>query len=124
MSLVGISAHSVKGRANPLLATAFVSSPSVGTDEPIPIAWGAVDTGLRVVCFNTANTSHARADTALWPRVTAIGFELPGQLSGFRLLTPSNGWELEEDVDASLPGAATVTLDFAIVAPVNPMGGL
>jgi len=122
VSLVGISAHSVKGRANPLLATAFVSSPSTGTDEPIRIAWGLADTGLRVVCFNTANTSHARADDGLWPRVTAIGFELPGQFSGFRLLTPSNGWELEEDVEAPVPGAATVALDFAIVAPVNPMG--
>src|SRR5438045_3188630 len=79
VSLVGLSAHAVKGRANALLATAFVSSPSTGTDVPIAIAWAGADTGLRVVCFNTANTSHARADNAVWPRVTAIGFELPGQ---------------------------------------------
>ena len=120
-SLAGISAHSVKSRANPTLATAFVSSPSAGTDAPIPIAWAGADTGLKVTCFNTANTSPARSDNPLWPRVTAIGFELPGQLSGFRLVSPAAGWTLEEDVEAPLDGA-TVTLDFAIVAPVNPMG--
>ena len=120
-SLAGLSAHSVKSRANPTLATAFVSSPSAGTDAPIPIAWAGADTGLKVTCFNTANTSPARPDDPLWPRVTAIGFELPGQLSGFRLVSPAAGWTLEEDVEAPL-GSATVTLDFAIVAPVNPMG--
>jgi hypothetical protein len=120
-SLAGISAHSVKSLANPTLATAFVSSPSAGTDAPIPIAWAGADTGLKVACFNTANTSPARQDDPLWPRVTAIGFELPGRLSGFRLVAPASDWSLEENVEAPL-GDTAVTLDFAIVAPVNPMG--
>ena len=119
--LAGVSAHSVKGLAAPSRATAFVSSPSAGTDQPISIAWVGSDTGLKVACFNTANTSPARPDNPLWPRITAIGFELPGQLSGFRLVAPTADWEIEENVEAPL-GETSVTLDFAIVAPVNPMG--
>jgi len=76
-----------------------------------------------VVCFYVANTSLPRADRPGWPRITGVGFELPGTLSGFSLLTPLDGdWELVEDVHASLPGHGEVTLDFALVAPANPTG--
>ena len=108
---------------NPTLATAFVSSPSAGTDAPIKIMWGTQDTRLRVVCFNAANTSIPRADDADWPRVMAVGFELPGRPSGFSLLEPlDDEWELVEGRTVAIAGRGTVALDFAIVARANPAG--
>ncbi len=111
-----VSAHVIRGLQFPGLATAFVSSPTSGTDAPIAVRWGAVDTGLRVVCFNVANTSPARADRPEWPRVIGAGFELPGAPSGFTLLEPLDGWKIVEGVHASLEGHGEVTLDFAVVA--------
>ena len=125
ISLAGLSAHMVKGLGSAGAASAFVSSPSAGSDAPIKIVWGtspAGDTGLRVVCFFVANTSDARLDRAAWPRVTGVGFELPGAPSGFVLLSPAEGWELVEGTDASLPGHGSVRLDLAIVARANPSG--
>ena len=124
-SLVGVSAHMVKGLGSAGAASAFVSSPSTGSDAPIKIGWGTSttqDTGMRVVCFYVANTSEARLDRAAWPRVTGVGFELPDSPSGFVLLSPTDGWELVEGTDASLPGHGSVRLDFAIVARANPSG--
>jgi hypothetical protein len=122
-SVTAVSAHVVRGLASPQLATAFVSSPSTGTDVPIRILWGASDTRLRVICFFAANTSLPRVDRPGWPRVTAVGFELPGTLSGFSLVSPLDGeWELVEGERASLPDRGSVTLDFAIQAQVNPTG--
>lgn len=119
-SLAGLSAHVVKGLKWGDFATAFVSSPSAGTDVPISVPWV---TGLKVVCFNVANTSPARPDAADWPRVAGIGFELPGSPSGFALIAPLDGdWELVEDARASLPEHDAVTLDLAILARVNPTG--
>jgi hypothetical protein len=108
---------------NPTFATAFVSSPSAGTDAPIKIMWGAHDTGLRVVCFYAANTSMPRADAADRPRVMAVGFELPGRPSGFSLVQPlDDEWELVEGWEVPIADRGTVVLDFAIVARVNPAG--
>lgn len=122
-SMAGVSAHVVRSVMNPTFATAFVSSPSGGTDAPVKIMWGAHDTGLRVICFYTANTSVPRADDADSPRVTAVGFELPQKRSGFSLLQPlDHEWELVEDRNVSIEGRGTVALDFAIVARVNPVG--
>ena len=78
----GLSAHVVRGLYFPTMATAFVSSPTGAADAPVAVRWGAVDAGLRIVCFNVANTSPARADRPDWPRVTGAGFELPGTLTG------------------------------------------
>ena len=115
-SLATLSAHIVRGLSYPTLAVAFVSSPSATEDAPIKVMWGTQDTGLRVACFNTANTSPPSADPQ-WPRVTAIGFELPGSLSGFSLMAPINGgWEVVENAGAVLPGKGGVTADFALVA--------
>lgn len=122
-ALVSLSAHVIVGRVSPALTTAFVSSPSAGTDAPIRVIWGASDTQLRVVCFNTANSSPQRFDRPGWPRVTGVGFELPGSPSGFSLMAPLNGdWELVEGVEAAMAGHVHVTLDFAIRARVNPTG--
>ena len=59
-SLSALSAHVVKGLSSPALATAFVSSPSAGTDAPLRVQWGSSDTRLRVACFFAANTSLPR----------------------------------------------------------------
>ncbi len=116
-SLVAVSAHSVRSLASAGAATAFVASPTATADAPIPVSWGTADTGLRVVCFVVANTSMPRADRPDRPRVTAVGLELPGTLSGFSLLTPRDGsWRLVEGATAALPDHAKVTLDLAIVA--------
>jgi len=121
-SLAGVSAHVIRGLLHPTLATGFVSSPSATADAPIPIAWGTHTTGLRVACFFVANTSAARSDAPDWPRVTAVGLELPGTQAGFTLMSPLDaGWELIENVPVTLAGRST-TIDFALVAPVNPMG--
>lgn len=122
-SMAGLSAHVVRGVVNPTLATAFVSSPAAGPDAPIKVLWGGHDTGHRVVCFYAANTSLPRVDDPAWPRVTAVGFELPGQPSGFTLLEPlGEEWRLVEATSADIPGHGRVALDFAIVANVNPAG--
>jgi hypothetical protein len=122
-TLVGVSAHVVRGIQHPTLATGFVSSPSATADSPISIGWGGQPTGLRVACLFVANTSPARADAPDWPRVTAVGFELPGNRTGFALVSPlDSGWELVENVPVSLAGVGALTVDFALVAPVNPMG--
>ena len=121
-SLATVSAHVVRGLNQPTLATAFISSPTSTADLPVHVAWGAVDTGQRVACFYAANTSPARPDDQAWPRVTALGFELPGQLSGFTLLEPVGGdWTLMERLQVQVQQSA-LTLDFAVVAPVNPVG--
>ena len=116
-ALAGLSAHVVRGLAFPAYVTAFVSSPLAGADAPIPILWGAQDTGLRVVCFNVANSSPPLAGAPEWPRVVGAGFELPGTPAGFSLLSPTDGaWELIEGAALPVPGHGGVGLDFAIVA--------
>lgn len=115
-SLATLSAHIVRGISFPTLAVGFVSSPSATEDAPIKVLWGPTDTGLRVACFYTANTSPRSADPQ-WPRITAIGFELPGAVSGFSLMAPlDGGWELVEGAAAVLPGRGGVLADFALVA--------
>lgn len=122
-SAVGVSAHVVRGTTDPTLVTAFVSSPTPNQDKPLKVAWGSIVTPLRVVCFNVANTSLPRADDTDWPRVTSVGFELPGAPSGFALLEPLDGdWELVEGRKAAIPGHGSVIVDFAILARVNPAG--
>ncbi len=121
-SATSLSAHVVRGLVSPDSATAFVSSPTSGTDAPVAVKWitptTVLDTGLRVACFYAANTSAPRADQPNGPRLTSIGFELPGSVSGFSLLSASDGraWEIVEGRQALLPGHGLVTLDFAIVA--------
>jgi hypothetical protein len=92
-------------------------------DAPVKIAWGGLDTELRVVCFYVANTSTPRPDDGDWPRVTSVGLELPGAPSGFSLLEPTDGeWRLVEGLPAVIPNRAAVVLDVAVVATVNPAG--
>jgi hypothetical protein len=80
------------------------------------------ETGIRVACFFVANPSPADPARPDWPRITSVGFELPGAPSGFALIDPvGGGWQLREHVPATLAGQ-DITLDFTIVADVNPTG--
>lgn len=123
VSWIALLAHPVRGMTDPS-ATAFVGSPTAASDLPVPVAWGVppqgFDSGLSVACFKVANTTSRPGSD--WPRLTAIGFELPGARSGFTLVSPqSEGWQVVENISLDTP-RGTFTVDFAIVAPVNPMG--
>jgi hypothetical protein len=111
---VRVLAHRVIGRAYPALVTALVQSPTASpSDLPIPI----FDVGLSVVCLKVTNTS--RIDT----RITALGLELPGTLSGFALVSPlDSGLSIQENV-TGLPGFPGVTLDVAVVTGGGFTGG-
>jgi hypothetical protein len=123
-SAIGLSAHVIKSVDLGDRVTAFVSSPNPGsTDEPIRIAWAPTETGLKIACFYVANTSSPDPANPDWPRITSVGFELPGSPSGFALVAPLDGdWQLVEHLEKSLGSSGVVTLDFAIVARVNPTG--
>jgi hypothetical protein len=70
-----------------------------------------------VACFFVANTSPERLDRGGWPRIVAVGVELPGERSGFALVDPiDDHWELVENAQVRLVNREQVTLDFAIVA--------
>jgi hypothetical protein len=126
---IGLSAHVIKSVDLLTQVTAFVSSPSSGVDAPIPVLWPTadpakpVDTGLSIACFYVANSTQPDSGDPAWPRITSVGFELPGSPSGFSLLEPLNGdWELVEAVQKPVGSKGVVTLDFAIMARVNPTG--
>ena len=127
-SLTAISAHTVRSVSSSP-GKAFVSSPTSANDAPVAIQWlnpstppTTYDTGIRVVCFFVANPSQADPARPEWPRITSVGFELPGAPSGFALVDPVGGdWQLRENVPATLAGQ-DITLDFTIVAGVNPTG--
>ena len=121
-SAASISAHIIRGLSFPTVATAFVSSPSGAADAPVPIVWAGQDTGLRVACFYVANTSTPLPGEPDWPRITGVGFELPGLRSGFTLSAPSHtSWHLVENQQTVLNGVP-VTMDFALLAGTNPTG--
>ena len=95
-----VSAHTVKGLQSELLATAFVSSPLGGNATRRFRSAGAWATQRWIQgCEWPASTwrTHRRSavDRPEWPRVTGVGFELPGAPSGFALVEPLDGnWEL------------------------------
>ena len=109
---ITVSAHRVIGVSHPSLNVAAVRSPAASvTDMPIPI----LDTGLSVVCFRVTNSS----DTS---HITGVGLELPGDLSGFALVSPlDRGLSIEEGVDA--PGFPGATMDVAVVTGTHFAGG-
>ena len=128
-SLTAISAHTVRSVSSSAVR-AFVSSPTSATDLPVAIQWAnpssapptTYDTGLRVACFFVANPSQPDPGRPDWPRITSVGFELPGAPSGFALVDPVDGnWQLHENVHARL-SEQDITLDFTIMAGVNPTG--
>jgi hypothetical protein len=114
-----VRAHNIKGVNHPTLATARLSSPSSATDRPTPVS----GTSLSVACFNVQNTSPHDA------RITALGFDLPGELTGFALVSPTDSaFTLENEV-GDIPYFPGVPLDFALLthkrfASGNPHLGL
>jgi hypothetical protein len=111
-TVIEVSAHRVIGVNHPTLHVAAVRSPTASpVDLPIPI----VDTGLSVACFRVTNSS----DTSY---ITGVGLELPGDLSGFALISPlDRGWSIQEGVDAA--GYPDATMDFAVVTGTHFAGG-
>jgi hypothetical protein len=112
---IDLSAHRVIGRTYPGVVGALVQSPTASpTDLPIPI----FNTGLSVICIRVTNTTSP-ADV----RITALGLELPGTLSGFSLLSPlDRGLAVQENVQ-QLPGFPDVTLDVSVVTGTNFTSG-
>jgi hypothetical protein len=110
-SIVNVLAHRVIGR-NDALNTALVQSP---TASPVDLPVAIFNTGLSVICFRTTNTSTNGA------RIAAIGLELPGELSGFSLLTPLGGLTIQENV-TGVPGFPGVTLDL-VIRPQSVVNG-
>lgn len=109
-----LSAHNYAGLEFPTLARARVQSPNAATvDMPQPIA----GTDLSIVCFKVRNTSPYDS------RISAIGLDLPGTLTGFTLISPPDGdFQLIEQV-SNVPGLPDVTLDFALVTGRTFGGG-
>jgi hypothetical protein len=79
---------------------------------PIPIP----GTDLSIVCFGVRNTSMFDS------RITAIGLELPGEKTGFSLISANLGFDLIEQV-SHVPELPGVTLDFALVTGRTFGGG-
>jgi hypothetical protein len=113
-SVSAVQAHTYVGLEHANLVRARVQSPNAPiVDMPISIQ----GTDLSVVCFKVRNTSTVDS------RITAIGLELPGELTGFTLLDPTAGdFHLIEQV-ANVPGLPDVTLDFALVTGRTFAGG-
>ena len=108
-------AHNYVGleHGRPLVAARVQSPNAQLTDFPVPIA----GTDLSVVCFRVRNTSQFDS------RITSIGLELPGDLTGFTLLSPTDSdFRLIEQV-SHVPGLPDATLDFALVTGRTFGGG-
>jgi hypothetical protein len=114
VSAAALSAHNFIGLDHGTLVRARVQSPNAAvTDFPVPIE----GTGLSVVCFRVRNTSPFDS------RITALGFDLPGELTGFTLISPTDSeFHLIEDV-GHVPGLPGVTLDFALTTGRTFAGG-
>ena len=96
--------HTIRGVSNPTLAVARLSSPTSSVDRPQPLGGD-----LALACFNVQNRSPFDA------RITAVGLDLPGELTGFALVSPVGaGFDLENEV-GQIPGFPLVSLDFALL---------
>jgi hypothetical protein len=110
--------HTIRGVSNPTLAVARLSSPTSSVDRPQPLGGD-----LALACFNVQNRSPFDA------RITAVGLDLPGELTGFALVSPVGaGFDLENEV-GQIPGFPLMSLDFALLtgrtfASGNPWAGL
>ena len=104
-AVVDTSAHNVKGLEYQSLSLAHVKSPTLATDQPIPI----FGTGVSVVCFDVQNRSPYNA------LITAVGLELPGEFGEYNLVySESPAFHLESDVSL-VPYYPERTLDFAFL---------
>ena len=109
-----LHAHTYVGIVNRDDARARVQSPNGSTvDFPVPIP----GTDLSVVCFRVRNSSPYDS------RITAIGFDVPGNATGYTLISPvDSGFHLIEQV-SNVPELNDATLDFALVTGRTFGGG-
>ena len=111
-------AHTIRGVNYPTFAVARLSSPTSSVDRPQPLGGD-----LALACFNVQNRSPFDAT------ITAVGLDLPGDRTGFALVSPvGTGFQLENEV-GQIPGFPLLTLDFALLtgrtfASGNPHDGL
>ena len=114
LAVRAVSAHTYIGLEDPLSARARVQSPnSSAVDLPIPIP----GTDLSVVCFRVRNTSPFDS------RITAIGLEVPGDATGYTLISPTHcPFRLIEQV-SNVPQLHGTILDFALVTGRTFGGG-
>lgn len=107
-------AHTYLGLEHGAWARARVQSPNANAaDLPVPIA----ETDLSIVCFKVRNTSPFDS------RITAIGLDIPGDRTGYALVSPTDGdFHLVEQV-AHVPELPGVTLDVALVTGRTFGGG-
>lgn len=118
--------HTIRGLNNSTQATARLTSlnPAPAVDLQIPIS----GTNQSLVCFKAQNTSPFAA------KITAIGFDFPGDFSGFELVDPASFDPLNpsayvtlqsylnfsiESQTGPLPGFPCGTLDFALQTGPN-----
>ena len=101
---------------DPVNARARVQSPNANVaDYPVPIP----GTDLSVVCFKVRNASPQPNDS----RITAIGFDVPGEATGYALIGPlDSAFHLIEQV-SNVPELHGTTLDFALVTGRTFGGG-
>jgi hypothetical protein len=114
LSLVLVTAafgHTIRGMNNPTQATARLMSPNPAPTVDFPIQ--IPGTNLSIVCFKVQNTSPFDA------RITSIGFDFPGEFSGFELVDPAS-------VDPANPSAHVTVqsyLNFSIENQTGPLPG-
>jgi hypothetical protein len=110
-------AHNIAGTRYPDLAKARLSRTLSSTCQPISAVMPVEGTDLYVACFDVQNLSPDGA------RITAIGFDLPGDFGEFALVAPNDfgaelesyaGFEIRNDVDR-VPDFPETVLDFALV---------
>ena len=122
----GAYGHTIRGIKNSTQATARLSSPNPApvVDMPIQIP----NTKLTIILFKAQNTSPFDA------RITAIGFDFPGDFTGFELVDPGSydpnnpaghvtlqsylNFTIENET-RPLPGFECATLDFALQTGKN-----
>jgi hypothetical protein len=118
LSSVVTLAHTIRGVNHSTLAVARLSSPTSSVDRPQPLGGN-----LALACFNVQNRSPFDA------RITAVGLDLPGNLTGFALVSPvGTVFDLENEV-GQIPEFPLLELDFALLtgrtfASGNPKDGL
>jgi hypothetical protein len=108
---IAAQGHTIRGINNPTQATARLTSPNPApvVDFPVQIP----GTNLSLVCFKAQNTSLFTA------RITAIGFDFPGDFGGFELVDPAS-------FDPNNPSAAVTLqsyLNFSIENQTGPLPG-
>ena len=124
--VIAVHGHTIRGMKNPTQATARLSSPNPAPVVDLPIQ--IPGTKLSIVSFKVQNTS------AFGASITAVGFDFPGEFSGFELVDPASvdpnnpaghvtlqsylNFTIQNET-GPVPGFECATLDFALVTRTN-----